>query len=252
MDMKLKKSLGQNFLKDSFYLDKIISSSQIDSAHDVIEIGPGEGALTKLILANSQSLTAFEIDSRFSSFLEEKFTKSNFRILNKDFLKVNLNDVISGQIIIGNLPYNVSSQIILKIIESNLEYKHCIFLIQKELANRFIVSPKSSKISIQSQVFCDIEALFDIPPEAFDPVPKVNSTIIKITPHKKYEHLFSSYENLKKILATCFANPRKKISSALKKFDVDCSKFSFDLNSRPEELEIADYFEILMQYESQI
>ena len=250
--MKLKKSLGQNFLKDSFYLDKIISSSQIDTTQNVIEIGPGDGALTNLILHNSKSLTAYEIDNRFSEFLKERFSKTNFQVVNKDFLTVDLNDVISGQIIMGNLPYNVSSQIILKIIEANLDYKHCIFLIQKELANRFVVGPKSSKISIQSQVFCDIEALFDIPPEAFDPAPKVNSAVIKITPHNKYESYFSKYENLKKILAICFANPRKKISSALKNFDMDLAKFSFDLNSRPEELEITDFFEILIQYEGQI
>lgn len=251
--MKLKKSLGQNFLKDIFYLDKIITSSQINKTKNVVEIGPGDGALTELILQNSKHLKAFELDNRFCEFLKKKYISSNFEVFNKNFLDVDLADIfINENIIMGNLPYNVSSQIIIKIIESNLNYQHCIFLIQKELANRFIKNSKSSKLSIQSQFFCDVEPLFDIPPEAFDPAPKVNSTVIKITPHKQYKKYIPSYSNFKKVLTICFANPRKKISTALKNLNVDSSKFNFDLNSRAEELEINDYFEILMQYESQI
>lgn len=251
--MKLKKSLGQNFLKDIFYLDKIITSSQINKTKNVVEIGPGDGALTELILQNSKHLKAFELDNRFCEFLKKKYISSDFEVFNKNFLDLDLADIfINENIIMGNLPYNVSSQIIIKIIESNLKYQHCIFLIQKELANRFIKSSKSSKLSIQSQFFCDVEPLFDIPPEAFDPAPKVNSTVIKITPHKQYKKYIPSYSNFKKVLTICFANPRKKISTALKNLNVDSSKFNFDLNSRAEELEINDYFEILMQYESQI
>jgi 16S rRNA (adenine1518-N6/adenine1519-N6)-dimethyltransferase len=251
--MKLKKSLGQNFLKDIFYLDKIITSSQINKTKNVVEIGPGDGALTELILQNSKHLKAFELDNRFCEFLKKKYISSDFEVFNKNFLDLDLADIfINENIIMGNLPYNVSSQIIIKIIESNLNYQHCIFLIQKELANRFIKSSKSSKLSIQSQFFCDVEPLFDIPPEAFDPAPKVNSTVIKITPHKQYKKYIPSYSNFKKVLTICFANPRKKISTALKNLNVDSSKFNFDLNSRAEELEINDYFEILMQYESQI
>ena len=251
--MKLKKSLGQNFLKDIFYLDKIITSSQINKTKNVVEIGPGDGALTELILQNSKHLKAFELDNRFCEFLKKKYISSDFEVFNKNFLDVDLGDIfIHENIIMGNLPYNVSSQIIIKIIESNLNYQHCIFLIQKELANRFIKSSKSSKLSIQSQFFCDVEPLFDIPPEAFDPAPKVNSTVIKITPHKQYKKYIPSYSNFKKVLTICFANPRKKISTALKNLNVDSSKFNFNLNSRAEELEINDYFEILMQYESQI
>ena len=251
--MKLKKSLGQNFLKDIFYLDKIITSSQINKTKNVVEIGPGDGALTELILQNSKHLKAFELDNRFCEFLKKKYISSDFEVFNKNFLDVDLADIfINENILMGNLPYNVSSQIIIKIIESNLNYQHCIFLIQKELANRFIKNSKSSKLSIQSQFFCDVEPLFDIPPEAFDPAPKVNSTVIKITPHKQYKKYIPSYSNFKKVLTICFANPRKKISTALKNLNVDSSKFNFDLNSRAEELEINDYFEILMQYESQI
>ena len=148
--MKLKKSLGQNFLKDIFYLDKIITSSQINKTKNIVEIGPGDGALTELILQNSNYLKAFEIDKRFCEFLKKKYIDSNFEVINKNFLEIDLENIpINENIIMGNLPYNVSSQIIIKIIESNLNYQHCVFLIQKELANRFVISSKSSKLSIQ-------------------------------------------------------------------------------------------------------
>ena len=248
--MHHKKKLGQHFLVDQNIINKLVKTISPNKKDTVIEIGPGDGALTELILQNSKHLRVFEIDERFSALLKKKYINSNIKVFNEDFLSVDLKDVaIDQNIIMGNLPYNVSSQIIIKIIESNLRYQHCVFLIQKELANRFI---NSSKLSIQSQIFCKIEALFDIPPEAFDPAPKVNSTLIKITPHDKYKKYIQSYSNFKKILNICFANPRKKISTALKNINVDTSQFSFDINSRAEELEIHHYFEILVQYESQI
>ena len=152
----------------------------------------------------------------------------------------------------GNLPYNVSSQIIFRLLESELKFKHCVFLIQKELANRFLTNQKATKISIQCQLFSDIEPLFDIPPDAFEPKPKVNSTLIKITPHDRHANFHTKYNLLQEVLSVCFANPRKKISSALKKIDLSDESFSFDLNKRPEELEINNFFEILNLYENKL
>ena len=251
--MKLKKSLGQNFLTDSFFLEKIIQSSQIQKLDDVIEIGPGDGALTELILKNSKNLVAIEIDQRFSERLKKRHVNANFKIHNTDFLKTNLSEIkLENKIILGNLPYNVSSQIIFRIIESGSKFKHCIFLIQKELANRFLTNQKASKISIQCQLFCDIEPLFDIPPDAFEPKPKVNSTLIKITPHDRHKMFHKKYALFQKVLTICFASPRKKILSALKKIDLASEKFDFDLNKRAEELEINNFFEILNLYESKL
>ena len=165
--MKLKKSLGQNFLKDTIFLEKIVQSSQIQKLDDVIEI-----------------------DQRFSEKLKKRHIDENFQIHNTDFLKINLNEInFEHKVVMGNLPYNVSSQIIFRLLESELKFKHCVFLIQKELANRFLTNQKATKISIQCQLFCDIEPLFDIPPDAFEPKPKVTSTLIKITPHDRHANL---------------------------------------------------------------
>ena len=251
--MKLKKSLGQNFLKDSFFLEKIVQSSQIQKLDDVIEIGPGDGALTGLILKKSNSLIAIEIDQRFSEKLKERHIYDNFQIHNTDFLKINLNEInFEDKVVMGNLPYNVSSQIIFRLLESELKFKYCVFLIQKELANRFLTNQKATKISIQCQLFCDIEPLFDIPPDAFKPKPKVTSTLIKITPHDRHANFRTKYNLLREVLSICFANPRKKISGALKKIDLSDESFSFDLNKRPEELEINNFFEILNLYENKL
>ena len=145
--MKLKRSLGQNFLTDSFFLEKIVQSSQIQKLDDVIEIGSGDGALTELILKKSNSLTAIEIDPRFSEKLRKKHIDQNFQIHNKDFLKIDLNEInFEDKVIMGNLPYNVSSQIIFRLLESGLKFRHCVFLIQKELANRFLTNQKATKV----------------------------------------------------------------------------------------------------------
>ena len=166
---------------------------------------------------------------------------------------MNLSEIkLENKIILGNLPYNISSQIIFRVLESGFKVKHCIFLIQKELANKFLTNQKASKISIQCQLFCDIEPLFDIPPDSFKPKPKVNSTLIKITPHDKYKKFHKKYEVFQEVLSICFASPRKKILSALKKADLAGEKFGFDVNKRAEELEITNFFEILNLYESKL
>jgi 16S rRNA (adenine1518-N6/adenine1519-N6)-dimethyltransferase len=245
-----KKSLGQNFLTDNLFLEKIINSSGIESSNNVIEIGPGDGALTTYILEKTQNLVAYEIDQELIGLLTKKFKGHDVNFINEDFLEINLNEInTSSLIVVGNLPYNVSSQIILNILESDLEYEHCIFLVQKELAQRFNSTKKSSKISLIADFFSDFEILFDIPPEAFYPSPKVTSSLIKIKKNTKYKDKKESYIAFKRIVSLCFANPRKKISNPLKNiFDV-MPKFSFDINCRPQELEIDNYFEILSKYE---
>ena len=245
-----KKSLGQNFLTDNLFLEKIINSSGIESSNNVIEIGPGDGALTTYILEKTQNLVAYEIDQELIGLLTKKFKGHDVNFINEDFLEINLNEInTSSLIVMGNLPYNVSSQIILNILESDLEYEHCIFLVQKELAQRFNSTKKSSKISLIADFFSDFEILFDIPPEAFYPSPKVTSSLVKIKKNTKYKDKKESYIAFKRIVSLCFANPRKKISNPLKNiFDV-MPKFSFDINCRPQELEIDNYFEILSKYE---
>ena len=183
MQIRHKKSLGQNFLKDKLILERIVDSSEINPTDDVYEIGPGDGALTEFLFQKVNSITAYEIDRSLVPILNKKFSERNLEIVNIDFLNANLEELSNANsVIVGNLPYNVSSQIILKILESKITFKHCIFMVQKEMANRFILNQeKASKLSLLAKLRADIEELFEIPPEAFNPMPKVTSSLIKIT-----------------------------------------------------------------------
>ncbi len=251
MYTNFKKSLGQNFLKDEHYIQKIVDCVHYDDISNFLEIGPGDGQLSEKIIQLSQPIKLIEIDQNLNQILNSRFSKyKNVDVINDDVLKLDLKLLSnSNTIILGNLPYNISSQIIFKVLESNIEYKYAIFLIQKELADRFIPKEnKSTKLSLQSNYFADLEKIFDIPPDAFYPVPKVNSTLVKITPNRKKYNL-SEYNKLKTILSACFANPRKQLASPLKKIFPSMPSFSFSLTNRPEDLALDHYFEILSKYE---
>ena len=139
MVKKFKRSLGQNFLRDGVVLDKISSSISLSNCKKIIEIGPGDGALTRNLLANNLPVTVIEYDRDLIPRLESEFSQfPNFSILNEDILKVDLQHLCDkNSVIVGNLPYNISSQIILKLLESRVDYQSATFLIQKELAQRF-------------------------------------------------------------------------------------------------------------------
>ena len=172
--------------------------------------------------------------------------------INADILAVDLHKFSSEKLIVfGNLPYNISSQIILKILEEDFVFLECIFLVQKEMAERFISKKeKQNKLSLITEYFGTIHGIFDIPPEAFHPKPKVTSTLIRLVKNNKDRGL--NYQNFKMILTKCFANPRKNIKAGLKALNLEMEFFSFDINKRPEELVLDDFFEILRAYEQQI
>ncbi|MDA0344583.1 MAG: 16S rRNA (adenine(1518)-N(6)/adenine(1519)-N(6))-dimethyltransferase RsmA [Proteobacteria bacterium] len=248
MVRKYKKSLGQNFLRDDVMLDKISSSINLSSCKKIIEIGPGDGALTRNLLAHNLPVTVVEYDRDLIPKLQGKFSEfHNFSILNEDILKVDLQHLSDkNSVIVGNLPYNISSQIILKLLESRVEYRSATFLIQKELAQRFCTSSKkSTKISLLAHFFTDIELLFDVSPDAFVPQPKVTSTLIRVSPHQRNIERLEQYLELKKILESCFANPRKQIKKSLTQLGIRSEKLSFESSSRPDDLALQDYFEIL-------
>jgi len=251
MYTNFKKSLGQNFLKDEHYIQKIVDCLHYDDVSNFLEIGPGDGQLSEKIIQLNQPTKLIEIDQNLNQILNSRFSRyKNVDVINDDVLKLDLKLLSnSNTIILGNLPYNISSQIIFKVLESNIEYEYAIFLIQKELADRFIPKKnKSTKLSLQSNYFADLEKIFNIPPDAFYPVPKVNSTLVKITPNRKKYNL-SEYNKLKTILSACFANPRKQLASPLKKIFPSMPSFSFSLTNRPEDLALDHYFEILSKYE---
>ncbi|OUX38599.1 MAG: ribosomal RNA small subunit methyltransferase A [Candidatus Pelagibacter sp. TMED273] len=259
MQIKAKKSLGQNFLIDKNIINKIVEKANIKFEDTILEIGPGTGNLTEFILKKKpKKIYVIEKDTNLSSYLYKKFEKKLI-IINKDFLNIKISDFKEKLIIFGNLPYNISTQILIKLIkleDKELPYKELIFMFQKEVAQR-ILAQKDSKdfgrLSIISGWRLNVEKMFDINPSCFYPKPKVTSTLIKFMPKKNY-FKFNNYENLEKITNVFFNQRRKKIKSAFKKLfrnpEYISKKLKIDNNLRPENLSPEEYYEITREYES--
>ena len=247
-----KKKLGLNFLKNEKILKKIVSISNLKNKN-IIEIGPGKGALTKHIIAQEpKSLFLIEKDKSLKPYLEklihEKVLQS--KIIYDDVLKVNLSEITPDKksIIIGNLPYNISTTLIVNLLTIMNNFALMIFMVQSEVANRLCakVSTKGyGRISVLSQLFCEIEKIFDVGPENFFPKPKVNSTLIRIYPIKKISF---RYEDIDFLLKKAFCFRRKKIRNNLLRYLPKINYFDlekkFDLDKRPQDFTPEEYLKI--------
>ena len=259
--LKFKKSLGQNLLVDKNIINKILSSSSI-SKMKVIEIGPGTGNLTKEIIKEKPSeLTLIEKDEKFIKILKENFRdEKNLKYLNKDILKVDLNKIISKKLIVfGNLPYNISSQILVKFIKvSNWppNYSKLVFMFQKEVGEKIISKFKSknySRLSILTSARLKISKYFYVSKNCFFPKPKVESMVIEFVPITRKEIKFKYMETLEYVTNVFFSNKRKMINKNFKKLKInkkiDKDNLNFDLKLRPDNLSESQYYKIANFYE---
>ena len=240
--VKPKKKWGQHFISDNNTIIKIIKLIGPSEKTNIIEIGPGKGALTFPLSKIVKSITAIEIDENLVDELK-KNKMSNMKIINKDILKYDYNslsnDKMTNLLIIGNLPYNISSQIIIKLIEFR-NYEKLVFMIQKDLANRLLAKKSSknySRISIISQIFFEIEKNFAVSKNIFYPKPNVDSVMITMK-HKKISNI--DFVKLSGLLKKCFSQRRKKIKNTLSNYvSADIIKKYGDL--RPQDLTIEDF-----------
>lgn len=191
MEIKPKKSLGQNFLRDQGVADKIIENADLSGEDIVIEIGPGTGVLTGKIANVCKKVIAIEIDDRLVGMLRSKLrSKENVEIIHGDILKINLRELtvsrqasVNGYIIIANLPYYITSPIIRLLLEMKAPPKEMILMVQKEVAERIVAKPGNMSIlAISVQYYAEPEYLFTVPRTAFEPQPEVDSAVIKISP----------------------------------------------------------------------
>jgi len=255
-----KKSLGQNFLIDKNIIKKIINFKQITNKH-VIEIGPGKGALTDEILKkNPKTLTVIEKDNKLADFLKIKYSNNNkIKIYNSDILKFDLEKIIeNGSVIFGNLPYNISSQILVKILRLKWppKFEDLIFMFQKELGEKIVCkfpSKKYGRLSILSNYRLIIKETFLISPRCFFPKPKINSTVLEFIPKTRI-HNIKDPKNLEKITKVFFSQRRKMINKPInilfKKLNFDYKKFNLRPSDRPQNLDISKYLRIVNEYES--
>ncbi len=246
MSFKTKKSLGQHFLTDNNIIAKILDSIQAEEGNRIIEIGPGTGALTRWLVKSHKDVHAIEVDERAIRILKEEFPA--LIIHQNDVLKVDWNKLISETgktILVGNLPYYITSPILFSVLESRPLFAEAIFMMQKEVAQRLVAHPHSKDygiLSVQTQLMCSPNILFDVSPNSFSPPPKVMSSVIKLTFDKPI--LPCSDKMLKSVVRTAFNQRRKKLSNALKPVLGDVKPDGFDFDKRAEDWEPAIYADL--------
>ena len=242
--LRARKRFGQNFLIDTGVIQKIIGSIDIKPGDHIVEIGPGRGALTEPLSDSQCDLTLIEIDSDLTAELSVRFPDT--RLINRDVMKIDFN-AFEGKSpirIIGNLPYNISTPLLFKLFDSGAHIHDMHFMLQREVVDRMTALPSTKaygRLSVMTQLHCHTEKLFEVPPQAFSPRPKVQSAIIRLTPNKKATDV--DQKLLESILIQAFSMRRKTIRNALRKFLTADELESLHLNPqlRPENLTIDNY-----------
>jgi 16S rRNA (adenine1518-N6/adenine1519-N6)-dimethyltransferase len=255
MSVKAKKHLGQHFLTDESIAKDIADALTEQNYNNVLEIGPGMGVLTKYLLQKKPIVTVMELDRESVAYLQDVFpvehlnlntTSNKFKIIEGDFLKNNIQDIFNKKqvAIIGNFPYNISSQIVFKAIENREFVPEFSGMFQKEVAKR-IAEKEGSKVygilSVLTQAFYDVEYLFTVPPTVFNPPPKVDSGVIRCIRKENYtlpvdEKLFF------RVVKTAFNQRRKMLRSSLKSFQLsDSLKEDPIFAKRPEQLSVSAF-----------
>jgi 16S rRNA (adenine1518-N6/adenine1519-N6)-dimethyltransferase len=252
-----KKSLGQNFLIDRNIARKIVSLLEIENNDSILEIGPGTGALTSLLLEKDCNLTAVEIDERAINDLKIKYPNSKypkFNLVNQNFKDYKfVNETPNNLKVIGNIPYYLSSEILFKLFESDVMIKTTVMTIQKELAERLVAKPGTKDygiltLALNMKAKCKIE--FDISPQCFYPAPNVWSSVIKIDFYD-YENRTQNYPQIMSIIRQAFNQRRKMMGNTLKSYlnqlkyeeisNADNERLELIRKNRPEQLIVDDF-----------
>ena len=258
MFIKPKKSLGQNFLIDRHVLEQIVDTVEIKDK-EVLEIGPGSGNLTTFILKkNPKKLYTIEKDDELALLLEDKFA-NDIDIINDDVLKISEDKISTEKLtVFGNLPYNISTEILSKWIvnlDKKIWFESLVLMFQKEVAERIIAESNTSKygrLSILSNWKLNIKKIMDIKPQSFSPRPKIDSTLLLFTPKDKIFKL-NDAKNLEMITRVFFSQRRKMLKKPFNQVFNNAKevadKFNIDLNLRPQNLEPETYFKLVKEYE---
>lgn len=264
--IKANKDLGQNFLINDDVIEKIIEKSQIEKNDLIIEIGPGLGVLTNLLLEKSDNVVAIELDKRMVEIISKRFIlKNNLQIINEDVLKVDLNKLINERKkqtninkvkIVANLPYYISTPIIMKLLEEKLEIDEIIVMVQKEVAQRLVAKTGTKDvgaITYAVEYFSEAEKVIDVPKESFIPSPKVESAVIKLKIRKEAYVQVKNEKMLFNIIQKSFSQRRKTLVNALvngkiveskEKAEKIIKQLNINENIRGEKLTLEDFARI--------
>jgi 16S rRNA (adenine1518-N6/adenine1519-N6)-dimethyltransferase len=253
-----RKRFGQNFLQDQGIIRHIVACIRPKPEQTIVEIGPGLGAITEHLLASTGSLDVVELDRDLLPHLRIAFASygNNLRIHEADALKFDFSSISSepnpkskSLRIVGNLPYNISTPLIFHLLDQADLIEDMHFMLQKEVVLRLAAGAGTNnygRLSIMAQYFCRVDNLFEVPPEAFDPRPKVDSAIVRMAPYAELPHPAKDFKHFESLVKTGFAQRRKTLRNNLKGIidDQQLQSLGIDPSIRPERLTVADFVAI--------
>ena len=250
-----RKRFGQNFLTDQGVITAIARAIAPCEDDNVVEIGPGQGALTDALFDSGCAINAIEIDRDLQSQLRVMFFNRDLTLHNADALKFDfsqLSKAANDLRVVGNLPYNISTPLIFKLLENLGLIKDMHFMLQKEVVDRLAATPGTKawgRVSVMTQIDCEVESLFEVPPEAFFPQPKVQSAIVRITPKNEPYRPECSREQLSKLVQMAFAQRRKTLRNNLKDVmtDAKIEGLGIDPGCRAETLSLDQLIALSLQ-----
>ena len=247
-----RKRFGQHFLRDENIIHKLLQAIRPEPGQSLIEIGPGQGALTLPLLQQCRELTAIELDRDLIESLRRRAESiGRLRLIQADILRVDLAtlDLPPPWRVVGNLPYNISTPLMFHLLQWSDRIEDMHFMLQKEVAQRIIAAPDNKhygRLSVMMQYHCETEYLFDVPPGCFKPPPKVDSGIIRLRPHVRPPFPVADVDRLAAIVQSAFGQRRKTIANSLRGWvDRDTlQKLGIDPQARAENLSLDDYSRI--------
>ena len=250
MKHRARKRFGQNFLHDRGIIERIIQSRRPQVGDHLLEIGPGQGALTEYLITADAKLDCVELDRDLAKFLDKLYgSKPGFTLYQEDILKFDLAKLEADEHslrVIGNLPYNISTPVLFYLLKNCALIRDMTFMLQLEVVQRIAaqVGEKNyGRLGLMLQYFCTVEHLFNVPASAFSPQPKVSSAVVRLTPHVKLPLQARSLENLQIVIRTAFSARRKTLKNSLKSIisEQALKALPLDISLWPENLSLADY-----------
>lgn len=247
---KARKRFGQNFLIDHGVIREIVRSVHPHKDDVMVEIGPGKGAITELLADACDNLNVIELDRDLVPWLKVKFEKHpNFQLFQADALQFDFAQLLKNDRplrIVGNLPYNISTPLIFHLLGYANKVRDMHFMLQKEVVKRMAAQPGESaygRLGIMVQYYCAVEDLFDVPPTSFDPAPKVDSAIVRLTPYAQLPYVATHIKTLETLVNVAFQQRRKTLRNSLKQLlaGEQMENLTVDLSLRPEEISLREY-----------
>ena len=245
-----RKRFGQNFLHDQNIVDKIVEQIKPKNNQHLVEIGPGQGALTKPLASSGAKLDCIELDRDLAKYLDKEFSEvERVSVVQQDVLKFDLStltDTEKSLRIIGNLPYNISTPVIFHLLKSHQLICDMIFMLQLEVVQRLVATPGGKnygRLGLMVQYSCEVQHLFNVPSSAFTPKPKVVSAIVRLKPHSDFPLEAKDPECLQTVIRTAFNQRRKTLKNSLRTIISEevLKELPIDAGLRPEKLSLADY-----------